>query len=185
MRGSGHTCVRLLTSGKESKIWPVSLKSDQTLSGQGNTSRPLSYYSTLHLQHRPPAAKVGPGDYGPSRTRDGEHDRRPGIERHPMLGPIWEGVVKNKYEELRLRRLRSCSPRPCPRPRRRFCLIFTPDHVRTLNHLRACRPRSLPHRRLCRLFLPGQRMRTPSTLEDDPEEATQFPCLRRRLDRWI
>ena len=119
---------------------------------------------------------------------------------------LWEGVVKNKYEELRLRRLQTQSlPQPpSPSlPRRRSCLIFKPDHVRTLNRLRACRPRSLPHRRPCRLFLPGQRMRTPPALEDNPEEAAQLPCLGRRqspspssaararllgisaLDRWI
>ena len=40
------------------------------------------------------------------------------LRGYPMLGTIWEGVVQNKYEELRLQRLRTQSqllpPSPSP-----------------------------------------------------------------------
>lgn len=47
-----------------------------------------------------------------------------GLREHPMLDTIWEGVVTNKYEELRLRKLQSQSyPFPQSQPQPQIVLM--------------------------------------------------------------
>ena len=79
---------------------------------------PTTQHSTFNIAHQP--RKWDPEIMG-RLTREMENmivDKE--LRGHPMLGTIWEGVVKNKYEELRLRRLRTQSqlqpPSPSPPP---------------------------------------------------------------------
>lgn len=65
---------------------------------------PPTQQSTFNIAHQP--RKWDPEIMG-RLTREMENmivDKE--LRGHPMLGTIWEGVVQNKYEELRLQRLR-------------------------------------------------------------------------------
>jgi len=53
------------------------------------------------------------------------------LKGHPMLGTIWESVVKNKYEEVRLQRLQAQSQLQLPSPhiRARSRANFEPPQI--------------------------------------------------------
>jgi len=60
------------------------------------------------------------------------------LRGHPMLGTIWEGVVKSKYEEMRLQQSRSQSRQLQPPP-----LIFTRARSRATSEPPQSQPPSL------------------------------------------
>ena len=95
---------------------------------------PPAQQSTFNIAHQP--RKWDPEIMG-RLTREMENmivDKE--LRGHPMLGTIWEGVVKSKYEELRLQRLRVQSQLQ-PQPQ-------VPPYIRARSRANSEPPQGLP-----------------------------------------
>ena len=93
---------------------PAEERPDALIEATPDDRPPPTQQSTFNIAHQP--RKWDPEIMG-RLTREMENmiaDKE--LRGHPMLGTIWEGVVQNKYEELRLQRLRTQSQLQPPSP---------------------------------------------------------------------
>jgi len=93
---------------------PPEERADALIEAAPEKPLPSTRQSTFNITHQP--REWDPEVMG-RLTREMENmivDKE--LRGHPMLGTIWEGVVKNKYEELRLQRLRTQSQSPSQPP---------------------------------------------------------------------
>ena len=101
---------------------------------------PPTQHSAFNIAHQP--RKWDPEIMG-RLTREMENmivDKE--LRGHPMLGTIWEGVVQNKHEELRLRRLRTQSQlQPRLQPQLQPQLL---PYIRSRSRADSEPPQSLP-----------------------------------------
>jgi len=110
---------------------PAEERTDALIEAAPASRQPPTQQSTFNIVHQP--REWDPEIMG-RLTSEMENmivDKH--LKGHPMLGTIWEGVVKNKYEELRLQRLQAQSQLQLP-----------PPHIRARSRANSEPPQSSP-----------------------------------------